>query len=143
MKAKPAPCACGVAKERFGSIDAALRFVRKMNRKFKLYPYRCRGGFWHLTKIDPSTFGRKRLMEPMTNAERKHILNRLADLGRQIANEADKDNRRTARRQAKEIEAAGQQQAEETNRLREEAEQAQAPADTLHAAAQMNLKESR
>lgn len=50
--------------------------------RFALYPYKCQTGeHWHLTS-NPSSL--KKSPEPLTKAERRHTLNRLADIKRQI-----------------------------------------------------------
>jgi hypothetical protein len=88
---------CPVKKHRYETRAEAEAGIKAQSLKFPLYVYRCGHGdqHYHLTKRKQE----QRTVEPtMTNAERKHLANRLADVGRQLANEENRYNRQELQR---------------------------------------------
>ena len=97
--------------------------ARKANRRgWSLYVYRCPGtNHFHLATL------KKSKPTGMTNAEWKHIRNRVADLGRQIANE----DIRAAKKKVAELTPIVAEDREWLNRMKDAAEYHEACAAAL------------
>ena len=129
---------CPTSKTRFLTKAQAARAAKK--QKF-LHVYLCPLGdrnHWHTTKQKQ---GVRKVNEPMTNAERKHFLNRLADLGRQIANDADRHNKAVAKRQAAEIQEHNRRMALAAAEAREQQERLADLAETVRIATALNRRQ--
>lgn len=93
-------CRTKKAKKIFPTRADAERAVRKANnRGWHLYAYAC-GDHFHLATVKKAP----KLAE-MTNAEWKHIKNRVADLGKRLVNEETRAARKRVRELAPVIEA--------------------------------------
>jgi hypothetical protein len=129
---------CPHGKVCYASQQSAERAAKKLGRKF-LSAYACPLGdrnHWHLTKQKQGV----RKMDEFTAAEQRHLKNKLADLGRQIANEADRHNRATAKRQAADIAEFNRKQAEQAVRDKAHADRLADLQDTLRIAAALNVR---
>ena len=107
-------CRSRKAKKLFLTRADAERQVQNAKRSgVDLYAYKCSCGYWHLATVKA-----KAKPAAITNAEWKHIKNRVADLGRQIANE----DIRAAKKKVAELAPVVAEDRERLRRMKDAAE---------------------